>query len=216
MRAIVPYYFGDRTVADAILDAFTTAIDWSTAPEGRVHRKPNLRSHSGTPNVLASKQAEVESHACANGVLSPNQHLELASTQIPIGGEAPVHLAAQREPRSNVVQAWGQLLAGRAQVASKMAKRPYIFLRFFAIRPAHRFVRRSIAQTTSSTMQRIVILAGNPGPRHRILLLGASYSLKCLGFYGTLGSLFLLLMDIAGLAAIVIGIVRFIIGRRSS
>src|SRR5947209_11938256 len=71
---------------------------------GEIHGEPDLAADSGARNIFAPEHAEIEGHAVAKCVLTANQSLELASAQIPVSGKPSVNLAAERQPRSEVVQ----------------------------------------------------------------------------------------------------------------
>ncbi len=91
---------------------------------GEIYGEPNLAPNPGAGDVFASEQTEIECHAFANRVLAPDQHLELASAQVPIIRKSTVSLDAERQAGIDVVknrEACGVNMAARglnAQSAS--------------------------------------------------------------------------------------------------
>ena len=67
------------------------------APDiGEIHRKPNLGADPRARKILASEQTEIQTQAVAQSILSPDQNLELASSEILVIGVAAVKFTAQR------------------------------------------------------------------------------------------------------------------------
>src|SRR5215813_1029144 len=70
----------------------------------KIHREPHLCTNSGARDVLATKYAEIKTHAMPKQVLPSGQDLELTPAQICVFRIPTIDLRAERQPGSEVVQ----------------------------------------------------------------------------------------------------------------